>query len=64
MHACKEKYNPEEIIDVLIKHGANPKNKCNEGKTVFDYAQENTTITNEDGLIEKIEALLGGFEQK
>jgi ankyrin repeat protein len=47
MNAARCSYNPE-VVEVLLDAGADGKLKSNEGKTAFDYAEENPRVKNSE----------------
>jgi hypothetical protein len=51
MYAAFRNSHPQ-VIMVLLKEGANPKLKSNEGKAAFDYAEENMDLKGTDAYLE------------
>ncbi|MGO9307554.1 MAG: hypothetical protein ACLQDL_00855, partial [Spirochaetia bacterium] len=54
MWAAVANPNPEVIL-ALLKSGANPKIRSNEGKTAFDYARYNMRLKGSDAYLELYE---------
>jgi len=54
MWAAVANRNPEVIMD-LLKTGANPKIRSNEGQTALDYAKYNMRLKGSDAYLELYE---------
>jgi ankyrin repeat protein len=54
MWAAVANRNPE-VIMALLKTGANPKIRSNEGQTAFDYAKYNTKLKSSEVYLELYE---------